>query len=70
MYTVDNSDVFAAGICYGFKVMITHESPNVPFTILKTRFREGCFEKRLRSIIKLYVTDKLREEAILVKSTK
>ncbi|XP_046861912.1 uncharacterized protein LOC124455266 [Xenia sp. Carnegie-2017] len=29
------------GICYGFQVMPDHESPNVPFTILRTRFSEA-----------------------------
>ncbi|XP_046858810.1 uncharacterized protein LOC124452271 [Xenia sp. Carnegie-2017] len=28
-------------ICYGFQVMPDHESPNVPFTILRTRFSEA-----------------------------
>eukprot|EP00795_Rhopilema_esculentum_P009031 gene9031-16674_t len=26
------------GICYGFEIMDTHESPNVPFTIFRMRF--------------------------------
>ncbi|CAB4029387.1 Hypothetical predicted protein [Paramuricea clavata] len=26
------------GICYGFEIMRDHESPNIPFTILRTRF--------------------------------
>ncbi|XP_022288437.2 uncharacterized protein LOC111100644 isoform X2 [Crassostrea virginica] len=29
------------GICYGFQVMESHESPNVPFTILRTRFKKA-----------------------------
>ena len=29
------------GICYGFQVMSSHESPDVPFTLLRTRFRIG-----------------------------
>lgn len=28
------------GVCYGFEVMVTAESPNVPFTFLKTRFEQ------------------------------
>jgi len=28
-------------ICYGFEVMEVRESPNTPFTILRTRFKEG-----------------------------
>lgn len=27
-------------VCYGFEVMVTAESPNVPFTFLKTRFEQ------------------------------
>ena len=30
-----------AGICYGFEVMRAHESPNIPFTVLYTRFLQG-----------------------------
>ncbi|XP_061188793.1 uncharacterized protein LOC133196966 [Saccostrea echinata] len=29
------------GVCYGFQVMESNESPNVPFTILRTRFRKA-----------------------------
>ena len=29
------------GICYGFEVMENAESPNIPFTILKTRFESA-----------------------------
>jgi len=29
------------GVCLGFEVMTTAESPNIPFTILKTRFQQG-----------------------------
>lgn len=29
------------GVCYGLQVMQTMESPNVPFTILRTRFKTG-----------------------------
>ena len=29
------------GICYGFEIMRDHESPDIPFTILRTRFPEG-----------------------------
>ncbi|XP_063419439.1 uncharacterized protein LOC134702470 [Mytilus trossulus] len=29
------------GICYGFQVMKCHESPDVPFTLLRTRFRKA-----------------------------
>ncbi|KAL3868428.1 hypothetical protein ACJMK2_041236 [Sinanodonta woodiana] len=29
------------GICYGFQVMKVHESPDVPFTLLRTRFRKA-----------------------------
>jgi hypothetical protein len=29
------------GISYGFQLMRDHESPNVPFTIIRTRFPEG-----------------------------
>ncbi|XP_078586099.1 uncharacterized protein LOC144867969 [Branchiostoma floridae x Branchiostoma japonicum] len=28
------------GINYGFEVMVKHESPNTPFTILRTRFKD------------------------------
>ena len=30
-----------AGINYGFEVMQTKESPNVPFAIFRTRFQTG-----------------------------
>ena len=30
-----------SGICIGFEVMSSHESPNVPFTLFKTRFSKG-----------------------------
>lgn len=30
-----------SGVCYGFEVMSNSESPNVPFTILRTRFSSG-----------------------------
>ena len=30
-----------AGTCYGFQVMRMHESPNIPFTVLYERFKEG-----------------------------
>jgi len=29
------------GVCYGFHVMDTHESPDTPFTIISTRFRKA-----------------------------
>jgi hypothetical protein len=29
------------GICYGFKALDKAESPDVPFSIFKTRFKEG-----------------------------
>jgi len=29
------------GICFGFRVMTTSESPNVLFSLLKTRFKKG-----------------------------
>ncbi|KAK3109037.1 hypothetical protein FSP39_021641 [Pinctada imbricata] len=29
------------GVCYGFQVMPNNESPNVPFTILRTRFKKA-----------------------------
>ena len=29
------------GICYGFQLMLSHESPNIPFTIFRTRFATG-----------------------------
>ncbi|XP_069105019.1 uncharacterized protein [Argopecten irradians] len=29
------------GVCYGFEVMKYHESPNVPFTILRSRFQKA-----------------------------
>ena len=29
------------GICFGFQVMEREESPNVPFTIFRTRFPTG-----------------------------
>ena len=32
---------FFVGICYGFQVMKSNESPDVPFTILRTRFHIG-----------------------------
>ena len=30
--------LFYIGICYGFEIMRDHESPDIPFTILRTRF--------------------------------
>lgn len=32
---------FSIGICYGFQLMLSHESPNMPFTIFRTRFATG-----------------------------
>lgn len=29
------------GICYGFQVMESNESPNVPFTIMRSRFKKA-----------------------------
>jgi uncharacterized protein YozE (UPF0346 family) len=29
------------GVCYGFEIMVDSESPNTPFTILRTRFRSA-----------------------------
>ena len=29
------------GVCYGFEVMQVAESPNTPFTVLHSRFKEG-----------------------------
>ena len=37
----NNSHVLSTGICYGFEIMEDAESPNVPFTILRTRFHTG-----------------------------
>jgi len=38
------------GVCYGFQVMQTNESPDVPFTIFRTRFKTGmlklCYNSR------------------------
>jgi hypothetical protein len=31
------------GVCYGFQVMANHESPDVPFTIIRTRFTQGMY---------------------------
>ncbi|KAH3872602.1 hypothetical protein DPMN_035821 [Dreissena polymorpha] len=31
------------GICYGFQIMDDVESPNIPFTIMRTRFNTGNF---------------------------
>ena len=30
-----------SGVSYGFHVMRDHESPNVPFTLIRTRFVQG-----------------------------
>ena len=32
---------YDVGVCVGFEVMSSHESPNIPFTLLKTRFTKG-----------------------------
>ena len=32
---------FFVGVCYGFQVMRQNESPEVPFTLLMTRFKQG-----------------------------
>lgn len=40
-YNHDSTKYYFAGICYGFQVMEDVESPNIPFTILRTRFHTG-----------------------------
>ena len=30
-----------AEICYGFEVMLSNESPDVPFTVMLSRFQQG-----------------------------
>lgn len=30
------------GICYGCQVLPRHESPDIPFTVFRTRFQKGC----------------------------
>lgn len=32
-----------AGITYGFSVMSSNESPNIPFTVLRMRFEQGNY---------------------------
>lgn len=34
----------AVGVCIGFEVMSSYESPNIPFTLFKTRFSKGNFK--------------------------
>jgi hypothetical protein len=34
---------FFSGICYGYELMASCESPNVPFTLILTRFKKGKF---------------------------
>ena len=34
---------FFSRITYGFSVMVSNEFPNVPFTIIRTRFQEGVY---------------------------
>ena len=41
MYLAFLFHYFPLGICYGFQVMESQESPNIPFTIFMTRFPEG-----------------------------
>lgn len=50
LYTVF-CKLFLVGICYGFQLMPTNESPNIPFTILRTRFRKGNSFNYFMSII-------------------
>jgi len=38
---------YFTGICYGFQVMKYHESPDVPFTLLRTRFTKGFYSNQL-----------------------
>lgn len=37
------------GICYGYSVMESAESPNIPFTILKTRWTRGTHRHTMQS---------------------
>ena len=32
---------YIAGICYGFEMMDTKESTNIPFTVIRTRYETG-----------------------------
>jgi hypothetical protein len=36
---------YVAGITYGFSVMTSCESPNIPFTVFRTRFVSGELPK-------------------------
>ena len=36
-----NYSLLPTGINYGFQAMESHESPNVPFTVFRTRFLKG-----------------------------
>lgn len=36
-----HSAICITGVCCGFSVMRDHESPNVPFTIMRTRYAKG-----------------------------
>ena len=51
------------GVTYGFSVMVCCESPNAPFTILRTRFRESMIQfgkfKRLLSRVNFEETKRL-----------
>lgn len=33
--------IFITGVCYGYSLMDCAESPDVPFTLLTTRFETG-----------------------------
>ena len=33
------TDIFI-GVCYGYQILDVHEGPNIPFSILRTRFRK------------------------------
>ena len=40
IFLLDN--IIFLGVCIGFEVMVCRESPNVPFTLFKTRFSKGA----------------------------
>jgi len=54
------------GVCYGFEIMKYHESPNVPFTILRTRCHEGNAKFILLYSIHIFAYPKTMIQLLLV----
>lgn len=45
MYLIVDIFYLPAGVCYGFQVMDNAESPDIPFTVMLTRFSIGMSKK-------------------------